>query len=451
MPGCVLSFYPIMRTAFILSLVVLALLGLTAATQVSVETSPQPCEKNIYFLVDVSGSIKPIVQAVATTLRTLTAVALRRGGLVTVSYFSADGTAGTFEYLKHVRTSADDAKTLAERVKTDVVEKVGGNTDICNGFDEVYAQMEANPDKDFENIVYVLTDGNPNQLVKDPATGEPIKDDKGRVKSEEQTKEHLLKSKFPLIFKDKEKTKLAFVLFGAAAQKPEAYKLNTFFSEYGQVFAVKSIEDVKGRHEAVEQLTIGGCKDPEWATIYFENDSEKIYDYEIDSHEMNAKYEKFWSAATAGVYNKPKPDWCSADKPAQFFIAAFASKAGNSDYNKKLALRRAKSAACALSRVLLNKKCFSYTIELGAFGDQEAKVRKGSSLLAQKADRKVHVYYGSEFIPEFEKFKNGISEKISRTKESIEEYKKFAEVCKADAWKNPTHYWEPKIKATKFF
>jgi outer membrane protein OmpA-like peptidoglycan-associated protein len=390
--------------------------------------APKSCEINVFLLVDVSGSIKThnLVKSLGTVLQLLSVVTLRRGGRLTVTMFSKD--ASTVDKLqvsfpdptsaeaptpvevatKGIRTNAQSAVAIAKAIKAHVTQTIHGNTNIIKGFSEVYKQVQSSPDKDQNNLVYVLSDGSPNELLP----GETRK-------TKPQTADMIGASDFSKLFADTEKTRLAFVLFGKAAEQPQNYKLTPFFSKYGKVLPVKNMEDYKGRQAVLQQLTDGGCADPQWASIFFENNSDNVYDYSADKNSIQTKYNAYWKAQAGG---------CTTEKPGDFFIAGFASALGDAAKNKLLSERRVKNTMCALIGVLLKKKCFHYTVQTGSFGETYAGKRASASLEDQKADRRTNVYYGKTFIPDFEKFQDGLSHTYNSRSD---EFKTFRDDCKA--------------------
>jgi len=117
--------------------------------------------------------------------------------------------------------------------------RLNGNTDLIAGFEEVYNQHMANPEKDIASLVFVLTDGSPNQF--DKTTNRVIP----------QTQAMIEASKFRDLF-DKSgsvKAQLSFVLFGDAARNQMTPKIqpkitpairNWFLSSFSYVLLPKT-------------------------------------------------------------------------------------------------------------------------------------------------------------------------------------------------------------------
>jgi hypothetical protein len=284
--------------------------------------------------------------------------------------------------------------------------------------------MEASPEKTLDNLVYVLTDGVPNTGQNAETIG-------------------AADSPFRLIFPltpdaAAPKTTLALVLFGAAAANTNSYPLKSFFAVHGEVMAAQNMATDRGL--IVKQLDNGGCIEPPWATVFFENgmDHNKLYDYASDNRVMWSKL-AWWENKVKEAGAKTL---CPPDATAEFYIAGFASAKSSSAANNVLSEKRAKHGACGLAKLLIKRKCTNFAITTGSFGESYAGKRETATVDEQKVDRNIRIYYTEKYIQDFESFKKGTTHRYVKGESSWDAFDKY---CKTTTNWQGTFYWDPDV------
>lgn len=273
--------------------------------------------------------------------------------------------------------------------------------------------------------VIVLSDGVPQSAGKKQTIGMLLADPNLKYLAEER------KANFEYVLMSSKNSLKIF-------HKPELidakFRANEQAFQDDKAFAGKFAEGLKGHKgfrvhlpetlsEDTLQMVLKNrkCVLP-FPTVYFENASSKLFDYEADVKKFNQDYSKFWS-----IQGCPKDG-----EHVEFFISGYASARDSSDKNAALALKRGNQLACHLLRYQearnkayeakgsKRKMCSRWTVNVGSFGDLKAVEDANADLDAQKKDRRATLYF----------FKNTV-EDIGEFKGTVYDQAKLATMCKA--------------------
>lgn len=168
--------------------------------------------------------------------------------------------------------------------------------------------------------------------------------------------------------------------------------LERFFQDHTRASGYIDVGHDMQTDDLLAALDVGDCKKSRYATVYFKNGLDTLYDYQEDQAEIGNRLTEFLA---------DKDPACIKSDPARLYVAAYASKKSSQKSNQALSERRALHGACALHAHMQKTTCKEYSIATKGFGETKAKALITAAHDDAKLDRKIEIYFTEELKPEY--------------------------------------------------